>query len=67
MRAAWCIAVAIVCVVVLVGCTSSVPASSDNVLRNRLVADNNGGNRAFPGPGYDPSVDYVAGILRNAG
>lgn len=31
------------------------------------IADNNGGNRASPGPGYDASVDYVAGILRNAG
>ncbi len=31
------------------------------------IADENGGNRASPGPGYDASVDYVAGILRNAG
>jgi len=31
------------------------------------IADSNGGNRASPGPGYDASVDYVAGILRNAG
>ncbi|MGH8573497.1 MAG: M28 family peptidase, partial [Gammaproteobacteria bacterium] len=31
------------------------------------IADQNGGNRASPGPGYDASVDYVAGILRNAG
>ncbi len=31
------------------------------------IADNNGGNRASPGPGYDASVDYVAEILRNAG
>ncbi len=31
------------------------------------IADNNGGNRASPGPGYDASVDYVAGILRDAG
>lgn len=31
------------------------------------IADRNGGNRASPGPGYDASVDYVAGILRTAG
>jgi Zn-dependent M28 family amino/carboxypeptidase len=31
------------------------------------VADANGGNRALGTPGYDASVDYVAGALRNAG
>ncbi|WIX76232.1 M20/M25/M40 family metallo-hydrolase [Amycolatopsis carbonis] len=31
------------------------------------IADENGGNRASPGPGYDASVDYVAGVLRAAG
>ncbi len=31
------------------------------------IADANGGNRASPGPGYDASVDYVAGVLREAG
>jgi aminopeptidase S len=31
------------------------------------IADENGGNRASPGPGYDASVDYVAGVLRKAG
>ncbi|HVE96954.1 MAG TPA: M28 family metallopeptidase [Pseudonocardiaceae bacterium] len=31
------------------------------------IADENGGNRASPGPGYDASVDYVAGTLRDAG
>lgn len=31
------------------------------------IADANGGNRASPSPGYDASVDYVAGILRDAG
>src|SRR5919106_2095238 len=31
------------------------------------IADANGGNRATPGPGYDASVDYVAGVLREAG
>ncbi|MGH3920160.1 MAG: M28 family metallopeptidase [Pseudonocardiaceae bacterium] len=85
MRTALRIAVAIVSAVLLVGCTSTAPAPSDNSLPNRLVADvtgagavthlevlqriadENGGNRASPGPGYDASVDYVVGILRNAG
>ena len=31
------------------------------------IADSNGGNRATPGPGYDASVDYVVGVLRDAG
>ncbi|MEU4674951.1 M20/M25/M40 family metallo-hydrolase [Amycolatopsis sp. NPDC023774] len=31
------------------------------------IADENGGNRASPSPGYDASVDYVAGVLRAAG
>jgi aminopeptidase S len=31
------------------------------------IADENGGNRASPSPGYDASVDYVAGVLRDAG
>jgi aminopeptidase S len=31
------------------------------------IADDNGHNRATPGPGYDASVDYVAGVLRGAG
>jgi aminopeptidase S len=31
------------------------------------IADNNGGNRASPGPGYEASVDYVAGVPRTAG
>ncbi len=31
------------------------------------IADRNGGNRATPGPGYEASVDYVAGVLRAAG
>jgi aminopeptidase S len=31
------------------------------------MADENGGNRTSPGPGYDASVDYVAGVLRKAG
>jgi aminopeptidase S len=31
------------------------------------IAESNGGNRATPGPGYDASVDYVVGVLRDAG
>ncbi|MEV4598127.1 M20/M25/M40 family metallo-hydrolase [Amycolatopsis sp. NPDC049253] len=31
------------------------------------IADENGGNRASPGPGYDANVDYVAGVLRASG
>ena len=31
------------------------------------ISDQNGGNRASPGPGYDSSVDYVVGVLRKAG
>ena len=31
------------------------------------IADLNGGNRASPGPGYDASVEYVVGVLREAG
>ncbi len=31
------------------------------------IADENGGNRAAGTPGYDQSVDYVAGKLRDAG
>jgi Zn-dependent M28 family amino/carboxypeptidase len=31
------------------------------------IADANGGNRALGTPGYDASVDYVAGVLRDRG
>ncbi|MEU4667949.1 M20/M25/M40 family metallo-hydrolase [Amycolatopsis sp. NPDC023774] len=31
------------------------------------IADDNGGNRASPGPGYVASVDYVVGALRGSG
>jgi aminopeptidase S len=31
------------------------------------IADENGGNRATPGAGYDASIDYVVGVLRAAG
>ena len=43
----------------------------DNVMRHvealQAVADANHGNRAAGTPGYDASVDYVAGLLRAAG
>ncbi|MGA2826683.1 MAG: M28 family peptidase [Streptosporangiaceae bacterium] len=31
------------------------------------IADENGGHRASPGPGYEASVQYVAAVLRAAG
>lgn len=31
------------------------------------IADEHGGNRAAPSPGYEASVDYVIGVLRAAG
>ncbi|HEX4246425.1 MAG TPA: M20/M25/M40 family metallo-hydrolase [Pseudonocardia sp.] len=31
------------------------------------IADQHGGNRAAPSPGYDASVEYVVGALRKAG
>src|ERR1700754_4797907 len=31
------------------------------------IADENGRNRASPGPGYDASVEYVVAVLRAAG
>jgi aminopeptidase S len=31
------------------------------------ITEQNGGNRASPGPGYDASVDYVVDVLRKAG
>jgi aminopeptidase S len=31
------------------------------------IADENGGNRAAPSPGYEASVDYVGRVLRDAG
>jgi aminopeptidase S len=45
--------------------------SGEGALRHlqalQAIADANGGDRASPGPGYDASVDYVAGVLRDAG
>ena len=31
------------------------------------IADEHGGNRATGTPGYDASVEYVVGVLRDAG
>jgi hypothetical protein len=31
------------------------------------IADENGGHRASPGPGYDASAEYVVAVLRAAG
>lgn len=46
-------------------------ASGENALTHlqelERIADRNGGNRAIGTPGYDASVDYVAGVLRRAG
>ncbi|MGH3695767.1 MAG: M28 family metallopeptidase [Pseudonocardiaceae bacterium] len=74
-------AFAIVSAVVLIGCAGPSGNTLQNRLvadvtgagafthleMLQRIADNSGGNRASPGPGYDASVDSVAGILRNAG
>jgi aminopeptidase S len=75
--------VVLACLLLLVGCGSTAPAprvpdplppssvSGAGAMRHlqalQDIADRNGGNRATPGPGYDASVDYVAGVLRAAG
>ena len=45
--------------------------TGDGVYRHlqelQRIADANGGIRALGTPGYDASVDYVAGVLRAAG
>lgn len=45
--------------------------STDGMLAHleklQQIADANGGNRALGSPGYDASVDYVAGVLRDKG
>jgi hypothetical protein len=45
--------------------------TGDGVYRHlqelQRIADGNGGTRALATPGYDASVDYVAGVLRGAG
>jgi aminopeptidase S len=38
-----------------------------HIRKLQQIADQNGGNRASPGPGYDASVDYVVSVLRKAG
>ena len=45
----------------------SGPRTLPHLRRLQRIADHNGGNRASPGPGYDASVDYVVGVLRDAG
>ncbi|MDT7582069.1 MAG: hypothetical protein QOK35_3333 [Pseudonocardiales bacterium] len=46
-------------------------ATGDGAFRHleelQRIADANGGNRALGTPGYDASVEYVAGTLRDAG
>ncbi|WP_232663836.1 M28 family metallopeptidase [Pseudonocardia sp. TRM90224] len=39
----------------------------DHLTELQRIADTNGGNRALGSPGYDASVEYVAGVLRTAG
>lgn len=50
----------------------STSPANDTVVFGHLeafqkIADENGGNRASPSPGYDASVDYVVGALRGSG
>ncbi|PPK65926.1 M28 family metallopeptidase [Actinokineospora auranticolor] len=49
--------------------TKKVTASGINrhLIALQRIADKNGGNRAVGTKGYDQSVDYVAGLLRDAG
>ncbi|MFE2751143.1 M28 family metallopeptidase [Actinosynnema sp. NPDC059335] len=49
--------------------TKDVTAEGVNrhLIAFQRIADRNGGNRAAGTPGYDASVDYVAGKLRGAG
>jgi aminopeptidase S len=46
---------------------TSGTGSLAHVRKLQRIADQNGGNRASPGPGYDASVNYVVGVLRKAG
>jgi aminopeptidase S len=50
----------------LVGGVSGAQAT-EHVAALQRIADENGGNRVSPSPGYDASVDYVVGVLRAAG
>lgn len=45
----------------------SADAMLGHLKKLQEIADANGGNRALGSPGYDASVDYVAGVLRDKG
>ncbi|MGI8309395.1 M28 family metallopeptidase [Saccharopolyspora hattusasensis] len=72
-------ALAAICAAALLTITPASAAPADlgseingNAVNRHLIAlqriaDQNGGNRASGLPGYEASVDYVAGKLRNAG
>ena len=45
----------------------STAAAMTHLQALQKIADENGGNRAAGTPGYEASVDYVAGVLRGAG
>ncbi len=45
----------------------SANGANRHLIAFQRIADANGGTRASNTPGYDASVDYVAGRLRNAG
>ncbi|MEZ5209222.1 MAG: hypothetical protein R2690_20135, partial [Acidimicrobiales bacterium] len=53
------------------GGASSLTVTGPGLLEHlealQAIGDANGGNRAFDEPGYDASVDYVAGRLESAG
>src|SRR5918993_2972834 len=42
-------------------------AIMDHLAELQLIADENGGTRASGTPGYEASVEYVAGLLEEAG
>lgn len=43
------------------------PGANRHLIALQRIAERNGGNRASGTPGYDASVDYVAGLLRSSG
>jgi len=45
----------------------STDAMMGHLQRLQQIADDNGGNRAVGRPGFDASVDYVVGVLRDRG
>ncbi|WP_188986905.1 M28 family metallopeptidase [Saccharopolyspora thermophila] len=49
------------------GSTITANAVNRHLIAFQRIADANGGNRASGHPGYEASVDYVAGKLRRAG